>query len=231
VKDLFQTQGCVPACESARRAQNEARNGWGRASPYGKPFRLGVRKWLFSSAIALGLAAQFLSAGRAICADTSRTEYQLKAAYLLNFLKFVEWPTDGPAAPQGKWVIGFVGDSPVGAELALMAEGKTVEGRGLLVKRLHPKDNPRECDIIFVSASEEKHLAAILMGLQGSSVLTVADFDKFIERGGMIQFVTDGERIRMDVNLGATGRARLKVSSKLLALAQAVTETVRTANH
>lgn len=173
------------------------------------------------------LAAHLLWPCPSLPADESHTAYEIEAAYLFNFLKFVEWPGDAAADPQSKWVIGVVGDSPVGTELSLLAEGKNVEGRGLLVKKIHAKDNPRECHIIFVSASEEKRLPSLLSALQGSSVLTVADFGKFIERGGMIQFVTDGGRVRMDIDLGATGRARLKVSSKLLALAQAVTETVR----
>lgn len=186
---------------------------------------------LLSGAVALVLAVQFLLMGSVIRAESSPTEYDIKAAYFFNFLKFVEWPADAVADPQGRWVIGIVGDSRVGAELSLLAEGKTVEGRGLLVKKLRAGDSLTRCNILFVSASEEKHLASILSGLQGSSVLTVADFDKFIERGGMIQFVTDGEGIRMDIDLGATGRARLKVSSKLLALAQAVTETVKGAHN
>lgn len=173
----------------------------------------------------------FLLLGHSASADSSPTEYQVKAAYLFNFLKFVQWPNDASADPQRKWVIGIVGNSPIGAELSVLAEGKTVEGRGLLVKTLQSGDSLGACHILFVGASEERHLVSILSSLQGSSVLTVADFDKFIERGGMIQFVNDGGRIRMDIDLGATGRARLKISSKLLALAQAVTETAKDAHN
>lgn len=190
-----------------------------------------VRDRLLAGVVAVVLAVPFLVVGRAAGTDASHAENQLKAAYLFNFLKFVEWPTDAGANPRGKWVIGIMGGSPVGGELSLLAEGKTVEGRGVLVKKLRAGDSLTKCNILFVSASEEKHLASILSGLQGSSVLTVADFDRFIERGGMIQFVSDGDRIRMDIDLGATGRARLKVSSKLLTLAQAVTETVRDAHN
>ena len=166
-----------------------------------------------------------------VSAGQSHSEYQVKAAYLFNFLKFVDWPGTAPADPRGKWVIGFVGDSPVGVELALLAEGKSVGGHELLVKKFRPTDNLRECNILFISASEEKHLPSILDILQGSNVLTVADFEKFIGRGGMIQFVAEGDRVRVNIDLGATGRARLKISSKLLALAQAVTETVKDAHN
>jgi hypothetical protein len=185
----------------------------------------------FASTLALLLAAHFSLTNRTVYADQSHTEDQIKAAYLFNFLKFVEWPSDALADPQGKWVIGVVGDSPIGGELKRLVEGKSVEGRELLVKKIRATDNLRGCNILFVSASEEKHLPSILNALQGSSVLTVADIDTFIGHGGMIQFVTEGDRVRVDIDVGATGRARLKVSSKLLSLAQAVTETVRSVHN
>jgi len=118
-----------------------------------------------------------------------------------------------------------------GAPIAalLLAEGKNVEGRGLFVKKFRATDNLRGCNILFVSASEEKHLPSILIVLQGSSVLTVAGIDKSIGSGGMVQFLVEGDRVRMAIDVGATGRARLKVSSKLLSLARAVTETSRSA--
>jgi hypothetical protein len=169
----------------------------------------------------------FSMANLAVYADESHTEDEIKAAYLFNFLKFVEWPGDSLADAKEDWVIGIVGDSRVGGELRRLVTGKRVEGRGLLVKRFGVTDNLRRCNILFVSASEEKHLPAIFNALEGSSVLTVGDIEHFIGRGGMIQFVAEGGRVRMDIDVGATGRARLKVSSKLLTLAQAVTETVR----
>lgn len=185
----------------------------------------------FAQFVALVLAAHFAIGNRPACADQSHTEDQIKAAYLFNFLKFVEWPGGAPEDPHGKWMIGVVGDSPVGGELKRLVDQKTVEGRELLVQKFQATDDFRGCNILFVSASEEKHLPSILNVLRGSSVLTVADMNNFIGRGGMIQFVTDGNRVRMDIDVGATGRARLKVSSKLLALAQAVTETVRSAHN
>jgi hypothetical protein len=190
-----------------------------------------VRALWFASTVALLLAVHFSLANRNVYADQSLTQDQIKAAYLFNFLKFVKWPSDASADPRGKWVIGVVGDSPVGGELKRLVKGKSVEGRELLVKKFQALEDLRGCSILFVSASEEKYLPSILNGLQGSSVLTVADIDHFIGHGGMIQFVTGGDRVRVDIDVGATGRARLKVSSKLLALAQAVTETVRSANN
>jgi hypothetical protein len=177
------------------------------------------------------LAVYFPVADRAIFAGQSPTEYQVKAAYLFNFLKFVEWPDDSPPDPHGKWVIGFVGDSPIGQELTQLVEGKNVQGRDLQVKKFQAADNLRGCNILFIGESEKKRLPSILAVLRGSSVLTVADMDNFIGSGGMIQFVVEDARVRVAIDVGATGRARLRVSSKLLSLARAVTGTERGANN
>jgi hypothetical protein len=177
------------------------------------------------------LAVFFPLANRAGCAAQSPSEYQVKAAYLFNFLKFVEWPNDSAPESRGKWVIGFVGDSPIGEELSRLVEGKNVLGRDLQVKKFQPADNLRACNILFISESEKKRLLPILGELRGSSVLTVADIDNFIGSGGMIQFVMEDARVRVAIDVGATGRAHLKVSSKLLSFASAVTGTDRGTNN
>jgi hypothetical protein len=185
----------------------------------------------FACIAALLLAAHFPLPGRALLSAQTPTEYQVKAAYLFNFLKFVEWPDDPGADPHGKWVIGFVGDSPIDNELTQLVEGKNVQGRELQVKKFQTADNLRHCNILFITESEKKRLPSILAELRGSSVLTVADMDNFIGLGGMIQFGVEEARVRVAIDVGATGRARLKVSSKLLSLARVVTGTDRSANN
>jgi hypothetical protein len=140
-------------------------------------------------------------------------------------LKFVEWPDDPGGDPHAKWVIGFFGDTPIGDELTRLANGKNVLGRDLQVKKFQEADNPRGCNILFISDSEKKRLPSILAELRGSSVLTVADMDNFIGSGGMIQFVVEDARVRVAIDVGATSHAHLKVSSKLLSLARMVTGT------
>ena len=159
------------------------------------------------------------------------TEYQVKAAYLFNFLKFVEWPDDPPDDPHGKWTVGFIGDTRIADELGRLAAGKSVLGRELQIKKLQPADNPRACNVLFISESERKRLPALLASLRGSSVLTVADMDDFVGSGGMVQFVVEDARVRVAIDVSATTRARLKVSSKLLLLAHVVPGTERGANN
>lgn len=164
-----------------------------------------------------------LLASRTAHAQQAPTEYQVKAAYLFNFLKFVEWPDDPAADSRAPWVIGVVGENPFGDELTRAVSGKVVQGHELQVRKFDAGYDTRGCHILFVSASEKKRLSSILAALKGASVLTVADMDSFTQTGGMIQFVIEDGRVRFAIDVGATSHARLKVSSKLLSLARSVT--------
>ena len=168
---------------------------------------------------------------RNIRAQEAPTEYQVKAAYLYNFLKFVEWPGDSLANTEGQWIIGIVGDNPFGDQLTQVVAGKTVQGHELQVRRFQSGEDIRGCHLLFISPSEKKNLPSMLAGLRGSSILTVADMDHFIESGGMIQFVMEEKRVRFVIDVGASSRARLKVSSKLLSLARTVTGAERVGNN
>jgi hypothetical protein len=168
---------------------------------------------------------------RSIDAQEAPTEYQVKAAYLLNFLKFVEWPTDPTADIRERWIIGVVGGNPFGDELSQIITGKTVQGHELEVRQFRPGEDLHGCHVLFISASEKKRLPSTLAALNGSSVLTVGDMDHFIESGGMIQFVMEEKRVRFAIDVSASSRARLKVSSKLLSLARTVTGTERAGNN
>lgn len=149
-------------------------------------------------------------------------EYQVKAAYLFNFLKFVEWPDDTFADPLAPFVIGVVGDDPFGSALPQVVTGKTVQGRDLVIRLYRPDEDLRGAQILFISASERKKFPAILAGLRGSTVLTVADTPGFLDAGGMIQFISESQRVRFGINAEAASRARLKISAKLLSLAKVI---------
>jgi YfiR/HmsC-like len=163
-----------------------------------------------------------LASGIVARAQQSPAGYHTKAAYLLNFLKFVGWPEDAYADPMGQWVIGIVGDDPFGDDLGRMTIGQIVEGRTLVNRRFLPGSDYRECHILFISASEKKHLRTILNNLRGTSILTVSDMDHFLESGGMVQFTMEDNHVELAINVAATSQARLKVSSKLLTFARRV---------
>jgi YfiR/HmsC-like len=160
--------------------------------------------------------------GVPVLAQEAPSEYQVKAAYLYNFLKFVEWPEDSFADPLAPIVIGVVGEDPFGNALPQVVIGKTIQGRDLVIRKYHSGEDLRGAHILFISVSEKKRLPQVLSGLRGSSVLTVADMDGFLEAGGMIQLLSEDNRVRFAINLDAADRARLKISSKLLSLAKRV---------
>jgi len=181
--------------------------------------RLSVR--LACAAIFLAVAC--MPGERALRAQQGPTDSQVEAAYLHNFLKFVDWPDDPPKESRSPWVLCVVGDTSVGDDLKQQVSGKAVRGHELEARKLPISADLRSCNLLFIGASEKKKLGWILASLRGSSVLTVADMDHFVESGGMIQFVIQDSRVRVAIDVDATSRARLKVSSKLLSLAIDVT--------
>ena len=163
-----------------------------------------------------------LGVPRAARAQETLSEYQVKAAYLFNFLKFVEWPSDAFADPLAPFVIGVVGEDPFGNALPQVILGKTVQGRDLVVHVYRSGDDCRGAQILFISASEKRKLPAIMASLHGASALTVSDVPGFLNAGGIIQFLNENGRIRFAINVDAATRARLKMSSKLLSLAKVI---------
>jgi hypothetical protein len=149
-------------------------------------------------------------------------EYEVKAAFLFNFAKFVEWPPDAFPDPATPVTICIVGEDPFGQGLDAVVEGETLNGRRLAVRRLRDLLQARDCHVLFVSRSEKERLPALLAGLRSGGVLTVGEGDGFLEQGGMIRFVLEQNRVRFDINLDAAEHARLKLSSKLLRLARVV---------
>jgi hypothetical protein len=155
-------------------------------------------------------------------AQDAPSEYQVKAAYLFNFLKFVEWPENTFVDPLAPMVIGVVGDDPFGSALPQVVIGKTVQGRDVVIRIYRAGEDLRGAHILFIGSSERKKLPAIFSSLRGSGVLTVGDMEGFLDSGGMIQFVAEDNRVRFAINVDAARRAKLKMSSKLLSLAKTV---------
>jgi hypothetical protein len=179
------------------------------------------RVWKTAAIFIAIISSQFVAAPNAH-AQEALSEYQIKAAYLYNFLKFVEFPSDSFADPLAPMVIGVVGDDPFGSALPQVVIGKTVQGRDLVIRMYRAGEDLRRANILFISASERKRLPMILSSLRGASVLTVSDIAEFTEAGGMIQFLNEDDRVRFAINVDAISRAKLKMSSKLLSLAKTV---------
>ena len=148
-------------------------------------------------------------------------EYQVKAAFLFNFAKFVEWPTEAFSDPNAPLVITVFGEDPFNGSLEAV-KGKLVNNRKLTIRRVRDIQDIGKSNVLFVSPSAKKDLARILETLQGQSVLTVGEDGVFTQCGGIINFVKEDNRVRFEVNVSAAERAGLKISSRLLALARIV---------
>lgn len=147
--------------------------------------------------------------------------YKVKAGYLFNFARFVEWPARGTNAA-ATFRIGIVDDGEAYAVMSAQLAGKQVQGRTVETQHLKPGDDLRACDIVFVARSRARHLENMLQKLGDAPVLTVGESERFAEQGGCINFVQAGEHIRFEVNLDAAERVRLKISSKIAAMATIV---------
>lgn len=147
------------------------------------------------------------------------TEYQVKATYLYNFSKFVEWPANLISDPNTPIIIGILGDDPFGSEIERTIEGKTSNGRRLVIKRFPNLRALEFCHILFISSSERNSLRQTLAAV-GPGVLTVGDADRFVQTGGIINFVLIENTVHFEINKAAAERAGLKISAKLLNLAQ-----------
>jgi hypothetical protein len=147
-------------------------------------------------------------------------EYPVKAAFLLNFAKFVEWPAVAFKGPEDPITICVLGQNPFGTALEDVVRDKTVANRAFVVRGVLNTQQAGNCQIVFVSASERKRFRFLLDGLKGRSILTVGEGDDFTASGGIINFKLKDARVRIEIDAAAADRAGLRISSKLLSLAE-----------
>ena len=170
------------------------------------------------------VAPVFLSlAGTQALAEAGVRDYQVEAVYLFNFTQFVEWPSAAFADTHKPIIIGVLGDDPFGAYLDETIRGETVGNRPLVVKRYRRVEDIEVCQVLFISRSEAQHLQPIIDRLKDRSILTVSDADGFTQFGGIVRFVTQGNHVRLRINAEAAKAAGLRISSKLLRVAQSIT--------
>jgi len=152
---------------------------------------------------------------------SSVSEYRVKAAFVYNFAKFVDWPAVAFANNQAPLILCIVGTDPFGTVLEVFKD-KTIQHRKFVVQHKSQGEALNDCRIIFISASERHSLGRLLEPLQDNLILTVSDVDGFLEVGGMINLITVANKIRFEVNLDAVRRAGLTISARLLKLATTV---------
>lgn len=150
-------------------------------------------------------------------------EYQVKAAFVYNFSKYVEWPAESFESNSTPIVVTVLGNVPSpGAFEAI--RGKTVKARKVELRTVRRLEDVQETHVLFVCASEKEHLGRILEFCRNRNVLSISDIEHFDQAGGAISFVTVDQKVRFHINLGAARRSGLRISSQLLKLARNVIE-------
>lgn len=149
-------------------------------------------------------------------------EYQVKAAFLYNFAKFVDWPSQTFKTPQDPIVICVLGHNPFGNALQEVIRGKLVDGRAFAFRQVANAGEADSCQILFVSSAEGKRFRSLWGSLKPAGILTVGEAQGFAVNGGVINFKLDDGRVRFEINVKAAEGEQLRISSKLLSLAQIV---------
>lgn len=176
---------------------------------------------LRASILALALALA-LAGPRAVQADAQAEEYRVKAAFLYKFGAYVEWPERSFASRESPLAIGVIGADALADELAQIVAGRNVNGRAVLVRRLHPGDSLRGVQVLFVGRVGNERLTEILAATRDKAVLTVTESEKGLELGSTINFVIVDNRVRFDVAPPQADSRSLRISARLLAVARKV---------
>jgi hypothetical protein len=190
-------------------------------------------RWLATKAtrpgrILLALLVVFLGCRSGVQAQSSAAapESQVKAAFLLNFPKYVEWPAEKFATTNSPFVVTVVGDAAIAESLAKMAADKTINGRPVVVNSQTSLNKVAlDGQILFISADTRSAAPEFFKRWSAGNILTVSDGEDFLADGGVIRFARREQNIRLEVNLTAASQAQLKISSKLLSVADVVKGT------
>jgi len=163
-----------------------------------------------------------LAAFQAQAEDAVFTESHIKALFLVKFARYVEWPANTYSATNLPITIGVLGRDDFGDDLPKAIAGQTVNGRGFVIKHLAADDELGGCQILFISDSEASHMDKILARAGALPILTVGEDKPFAQNNGIIDFLHKGDNIRLEINLTTANQAGLKISSRLLSVADVV---------
>jgi len=176
-----------------------------------------LARWLVALLALVGLA----SAGTGV---EGVDEYQLKAAFLGKFVKYVTWPAERLGEDEAPLVVGVFGQDPFGDKLEAAFKNKKADERPVLVRRFRELEGLTAAHVLFVPEREAEQLVGILRVVKDSGLLLVGESQDFAALGGVINFYLDGDKLRFEINAESAKRQKLKVSSDLLKLARIVTD-------
>jgi hypothetical protein len=179
-------------------------------------------------ALLLAAAALLFLSGWTVRAQEtdSDSEYVIKAGFIYNFAKFVEWPANTFSQPATPIVIGVFGSDRIAGILEQIVKDKKVDNHGFVVRRLKWAKDIKGCNILFLPAAEASHADDLVSQVKGTSILTIGEIPGFAKHGGIINFTLEDSKVRFEVNVDAAKQADLNISSRLLSLARIVQESI-----
>lgn len=154
--------------------------------------------------------------------NTKVSEHQLEAVFLYNFTQFVEWPNGVFSKSDSPLVIGILGNDPFGSYLDEIVHGERSDGRAIVIQRYTNVKQVENCHILFIDAGFTSKMDNILNELGNKKILTVSDANNFMKHGGMIRFVNESNKIKLQINLSSVKKSNITISSKLLRLSEIV---------
>jgi hypothetical protein len=178
--------------------------------------------WVFGRIAAFGFVVALGSCLIGASPEEALDEYQVKAAFLYNFAKFVQWPAGTFLSPNEPMAICVLGQDPFGHSLEDTVEGRAIEGRPLIVRHVASIKLAAECHVLFISSAENRRSPPMLSDLRASGILTVGESNAPAADGPIINFRVEGGKVRFDINVDAAERQKLRISSRLLSLAHIV---------
>jgi hypothetical protein len=184
--------------------------------------RVATPRLMGNTLLSVVIAFSLLSISPLQAQDSSAIEYRAKANYLANFPSFVEWSPEALPPVTAPFLVCVFGEFTFGTSLAEITRGTAVQGRRIEIRWVRKLQELSACQILFVSRSERKRYNQSLDAVRGRMVLTVGETPEFLDAGGIVSFSSQSGAIQFDVNLEAANKARLKISSRLLALARRI---------
>jgi|ERR1017187_1889484 hypothetical protein len=177
----------------------------------------------FRRALSVVCLVSLLAFDRGLAADPAPlAEHQIKALYLYNLTKYMEWPADAFAGSNAPFTIGLLAGPDLREDLLEITKGKDINGREILVRSIESTQDVKSCQLIFLESGDKQRLTQILNAAKDSPVLPVGVSEDFLVSGGIISFARKDNKLRLRIDLNAARRARLTVSAKLMKVAENV---------
>lgn len=154
-----------------------------------------------------------------LTAQETPSENKVKAVFLYNFTRFIDWPKEAFSS-NATFKIGILGKDPFGNFLEETMRGENVSGNLIVIERFNNLKDVKNCHILFINLKDEERIKEAIAATKDKNILTISENKDFVKWGGMIRIYSEDNRIRMQINDTAARKSDIKISAKLLNIAE-----------